>query len=383
MKIERRRRDVLEAAMMEIKLGKRRDVWKKRCVRGTSKLRFFPSSSSSTLEQLFNNQREREREMGLFTHTLAGGGLMLIGSWEVFMSSYATLHSSSPSSSSSTPPSKIRKNHLFTSIKFLAIAVLSFCFIVDSLISLEDAHFNKDQVGFALQLEITSISSLFFLYSVFGLLFNFTNLVPLPSSILNLIVLFAFGQEFLHFYGQRKDSDGLENRYYDLLLVPITACIFTTVIDMGGYKSYLPSLSRGVGLILQGTWFVQMGFSFYTNAMAQGCSLVEKSRGNYTVLCEGHMANHRSKAIATLQFNVHLAFLVILIAGVYSIVANKFGLPGEYLNYKPLNADLRQLDQQTQFVLDSDDEAVEEENALKPKEVRLQPKSGVNGFGDH
>ncbi|KAF5195082.1 plant viral-response family protein [Thalictrum thalictroides] len=117
--------------------------------------------------------------------------------------------------------------------------------------------------------------------------------------------------------------------------------------------------------------------------MAQGCSLIEKSRGNYTVLCEGHMATHRSKAIATLQFNVHLSFLVVLITGVYSIVANKFELPGEYLNYKPLNADLQQLNEQTQFALDSDDEAVEEENALKPKEIQFQPKSGVNGFGDH
>lgn len=316
--------------------------------------------------------------MGLFTHALTGGGLILIGAWEVFISSYTSLHpSSSPTHSpphqTQTPSSsRTNINKFLYSVRFVSIAIFSSIFIIDSLVSLFDAHENKDRVGFALQLEIISIVSLFLLYSVYGLLCNF---VQFPSSLLNLIALFGFGQEFLHFYVQRKDPEGIENRYFDLLLVPITACVFTTVLDMGEYKSSLANLGRGVGLILQGMWFVQMGFSFFTNAIAHGCSLIEKSRGNFTVLCKGHMAGHRSMAIATLQFNCHLALLVIMSVVVYAFVVHKFGMPGDYSNYKPLNAELQELGHQNEFTLDSDDDDVVEENVsngLNPKDAHSE-----------
>ncbi|KAF9623336.1 hypothetical protein IFM89_000825 [Coptis chinensis] len=327
--------------------------------------------------------------MGLFTYCLAGGALILLGAWETLFLSYTTLHPSSSSSplSPPNPTIKRRKNGqpFFISVRFIGIALFTFCFIFDSLVSLVDAYNSKDRVGFALQLEIIAIACLFLMYAVFGLLFVSTSFFTVPYSMLNLIVLFAFGQEFMHFYLQRKDPDGMENRYFDLLLVPIMVCMFSTVLEMSGWynKSNLPVLSRGVGLIFQGTWFVQMGFSFYTNAIAQGCSLVEKSRGNFTVLCKGHMANHRGRAVATLQFNCHLAFMVMVIVAVYSFVAYKYGLADDYLNYKPLNAELRHLDHQGQFTLDSDDEIVVEENGMKAKDLQILPVSGVNGFGDH
>ncbi|KAL5700024.1 hypothetical protein ACHQM5_025527 [Ranunculus cassubicifolius] len=102
--------------------------------------------------------------------------------------------------------------------------------------------------------------------------------------------------------------------------------------------------------------------------MAQGCDLIEKSRGNFTVLCKGHMATHRGKAIVTLQFNVHLAFLVLMIVGVYAFVAHKFGVAADYSSYKPLNAELQQFNHQNGFSLDSDDENVVEENDVKSME---------------
>lgn len=128
--------------------------------------------------------------------------------------------------------------------------------------------------------------------------------------------------------------------------------------------SSIPTLGRGIGLVLQGMWFIQMGFSFFTNAIAHGCDVIEKSRGNFTVLCQGHMASHRGMAIATLQFNCHLALLLIVIVVVYAFVVSKFGLPGDYENYAPLNEELRELDHHNGFTLDSDDDddVVGEEN---------------------
>ncbi|XP_010264858.1 PREDICTED: uncharacterized protein LOC104602755 [Nelumbo nucifera] len=333
--------------------------------------------------------------MGLFTYCLAGGGLMLIGAWEALISSYAHLNPSSPLSQPHTPSTtagtttttRVRKNPSSSSVSFIAVSVFSFFFIFNSLVSLIDALHANDGVGFALQLEIIALVSLFLLYSAVGLLVDFTGSIPLPSSILNFIALIGFGQEFLLFYLQRKDPSGIENRYFDLLLLPIAICIFSTVLEFVSSKSNFPRLARGVGLILQGTWFVQMGFSFYTSLIAHGCSLHEKSRGNYTMKCKGHPEYHRGRAIATLQFNCHLAFLVVLIVGVYSVIGHKYGISrGDFTNYKLLSAELQKLDSHSRFTLDSDDDDVDEikeENVGHQKSAVSVSKQGVNGFAAH
>lgn len=252
------------------------------------------------------------------------------------------------------------------------------------MVSFIDAVNSSDRVGSALQLQVLAIASLFLLYAVLGLVVNFSNSFPLPSSLLSLIGLFAFVEEFLLFYLQRKDASGIENRYFDLLLVPITVCVFSTILDLKSPKSNFPRLARGVGLILQGMWFLQMGFSFYTNLIAHGCSLHERSRGNYTVKCKGHPEYHRARAIATLQFNCHLALMVVLVVGIYSIVARRHGGHSEFMTYRPLVAEMQPLE--NQFTLDSDDdldEVIREEGSVEKQKAGVVVEHHVNGNGTH
>ncbi|XP_057983500.1 uncharacterized protein LOC131168225 [Malania oleifera] len=331
--------------------------------------------------------------MGLFSYTLAGGGFVLIGAWEAFMCASKTL-SSSPSSPSSPlnhinatpPPSSARtvKKPLSSSVSLIAVALLSFFFILNSLVSLIDAFNSSDRVGSVLQLGLISVASLFLFYAILGLLINLTDSFILPTSILTLICLFAFVEEFLLFYLQRKDPSGIENRYFDLLLVPIMVCVCSSILELKLPKSNFPRLARGVGLISQGTWFMQMGISFFTDLMVHGCSLHEKSRGNYTIRCKGHPEYHRGRAIATLQFNCHLAFLVALIVGVYSIIGRKDGGRIEFMQYRPLGAEMQQMDHQSQFTLDSDDDEIREEaSVVKQKEAVIVSEVVVNGYGSH
>lgn len=324
--------------------------------------------------------------MGLFTYTLAGGGFIAIGAWESLIASLQpqpttkttpSSHSPSPSSSSSS-----------SSITLIATSLFSLAFISNSLISLLSALDSKDDVGLVLQLEVIAIASLFFLYSVFGLLTHFTNSIALPSSILNLLCLFGFVEEFVLFYLQRKDPSGIENHYFDLLLVPIGICVVSTVLELKTNPYRFSRLGRGIGLISQGSWFLQMGFSFYSSALAHGCFLSEKSRGNFTVKCKGHPEYHRGRAIGTLQFNCHLAFLVVVVVGVYSVVCRKVGVGGESTLYRPLGAEMQQLDSHHgQFTLDSDDEnengngMKEEGNVGEQNAVVVVPELGINGYG--
>ena len=251
--------------------------------------------------------------------------------------------------------------------------------------SLIDAVNSKDRVGWPLQLQVLAIAFLFLMYAVIGLLMKFTDSIPLPSSFLNLIAFFAFAEEFLLFYLQKKDTVGIENRYFDMMLVPITICLFSTVLELRSPKSNLPRLGRAIGLILQGTWFLQMGLSFFSNWVAHGCSLHEKSRGNYTVRCKGHPEYHRGRAIATLQFNCHLAFLVVLVVAVFSMVSRKRGGQEGFVQYGPIGVETQSLNLAGQFSLDSDDEDDEEikGGASVEKQKPAAIEMTVNGHGSH
>ncbi|KAM6549916.1 hypothetical protein CsatB_021592 [Cannabis sativa] len=324
--------------------------------------------------------------MGFFSFAFAGVGFIFIGAWEAFtfLSSNPNQISlpSSPLTSIQTPSPSSKSNSQIktpsfssSSLSFISISILSFLFIINSLVSLYDAIELRDRVGTALQLQVLAIASLFLLYGIMGLMVNFS------SSLVSLIGLFAFVEEFLLFYLQRKDPSGIENRYFDLLLVPITVCLFSTVLDLKSPKSIFPKFARGIGLILQGMWFLQMGFSFYTNLITHGCTLHEKSRGNYTIKCKGHPDYHRARAIATLQFNCHLALVVIIVSIFYSIVSRRNG-SADFMQYKPLVAEMATFENQSQFTLDSDEEEEEEDKVANQKAAEVV-EFGVNGHVSH
>ncbi|KAE8661301.1 Pyridoxamine 5'-phosphate oxidase family protein isoform 1 [Hibiscus syriacus] len=113
------------------------------------------------------------------------------------------------------------------------------------------------------------------------------------------------------------------------------------------------------------------------------------TRGNYTIKCEGHPEYHRARAIATLQFNCHLALLVILVVSMLSVISKRngvaVGVEGDGLQYRPLGAEMQKMDNNVgSFTLDSDDldGGIKEHDYLvkeKPATVELS----VNDHGSH
>lgn len=337
--------------------------------------------------------------MGLFALAVAGGGFISIGALEALAASGSLADRAgggpSPSppsplgpiapSAARSPPRRGAKARSASLISLVSVSVLSLLFVANSLISLADAAGSRDRLGSALQLQVVAVAALFLLYAVAGIVVTLTSSFPLSASLVNVIALFAFVEEFLAYYLQRKDTSGIENRYFDLMLVPIAVCTFSTVLGLKSPKSEFPRLARAVGLVLQGTWFLQMGFSFYTGLVAHGCWLHEKSRGNYTVKCKGHAEYHRARAIATLQFNCHLALLVTVGVGIYSLIAQRNGIRGDFAKYRPLGEEVQSLGNHEQFTLDSDEDVDdgnrEEENVVKPKGAVIE--LSANGYGSH
>ncbi|KAK7274214.1 hypothetical protein RIF29_15295 [Crotalaria pallida] len=177
--------------------------------------------------------------MSLLPFAFAGGGFILIGAHE---SLDATLFSTPKSQSQSQSSS---------SFFFISLSIFSSSFILNSLISLFDAANSNDAVGTSLQLQLLPIPLIFLLFSLLSLL---NTHLGLPSPLLSLLATYAFVSEFLSFYLHRKDAGGVENRYYDLLLVPIAACVLCTCIEWRQSPSRnVAKLGRGIALVLQGT----------------------------------------------------------------------------------------------------------------------------------
>ncbi|XP_022774448.1 transmembrane protein 45B [Durio zibethinus] len=332
--------------------------------------------------------------MGFFTYAVTGVGFILIGFWESISSLNPTRNlNPTPSSSLSTQNKstsipKTKENPFSSSSSFILVSILSLSTFLNSVVSIFDAFNSKDRVGSMLQLQVLSLALLFLLYSALGLLNSKKSSYFWPDSVLELVLLFAFVEEFFLYYLQTKDTSGIENRYFSLLCVPIAICVVSTMLELRSKRSASSKLVRGIGLILQGTWFVQMGFSFYTNLMVHGCSLHENSRGNYTIKCKGHPEYHRGRAIATLQFNCHLALLVVLVVGMLSVMGkrNGVGASGDGLPYRPLGAEMQQMDNNVgNFTLDSDDDlddGINEEDGLGKEDAAIV-ELGVNGHGSH
>ncbi|XP_078174571.1 plant viral-response family protein (DUF716) [Carex rostrata] len=259
-------------------------------------------------------------------------------------------------------------------LRYTSSLTLSSLFLLSSLhstfASLSSTH---DPLGASLPLSSVAASSLFLLYSLSGYLsLPPVALLPLPSSFLDLLAVFSFGLEFIYFYLRRKDLDGIENRYFELLLVPILVCIVSTVLIISWPRSIAPRLARAAGLALQGTWFLQMGFSFFTSAIAHGCDIHEKSRANYTIKCKTHEEYHRARAIATLQFNCHLALLIVMGTVIYGFVSRNKGSIDN--GYRPLNKEVQMGTAFSRFTLESDEEdgeIVVESNGHESGEVAL------------
>ncbi|XP_062233193.1 uncharacterized protein LOC133930547 [Phragmites australis] len=272
---------------------------------------------------------------GLVAYSVAGLGLLALAALESLPLRVPPL------------PLLPRRHSTPLHLRHLLAAVLSALCLLSALLS---AHH--------LSLPTLAASALFLLYS----LAPFAPLAaPLPLPLLDLLLAAAFAQELLLFAHRRPSTAaGIENRYFDLLLVPITLCLGATLLAAHRPGETTPRLARAAGLALQGTWMVQMGFSFFTSAVAHGCALHAASRADYTIKCRTHEDYHRARSVATLQFNGHLALLVIAGAAAYAAVLSRTSRPP--IGYRLLGKEVQMegMPMMSRFTLDSDEEKEEE-----------------------
>ena len=208
--------------------------------------------------------------MGFFTLAAGGIGFVLIGVCEALSSPPAKSPFQIQTSPISNPNRSPHSSSSSPTPSLVLASLLSSLAVLDSLVSFFDAVNSGDRIGSGLQLQTLAVASVFLLHSVAGILSRSSESIPLPSLLIDSIALFAFAEEFLLFYLQRKDTPGIENRYYDLIMVPIAVCVVSTALGLRSPDSGVPRLGRAAGLVLQGTWLAQMAISIHTGMVAHG-----------------------------------------------------------------------------------------------------------------
>ncbi|QHO13696.1 uncharacterized protein DS421_15g517740 [Arachis hypogaea] len=72
-----------------------------------------------------------------------------------------------------------------------------------------------------------------------------------------------------------------------------------------------------MGFILQGTWIIQIGLALFSGWVAQGCSLHQLSRGNYTLRCKATWTTTEPASLPRFSSTANLLswlfFLLVLI----------------------------------------------------------------------
>ncbi|GAA0150608.1 hypothetical protein LIER_09515 [Lithospermum erythrorhizon] len=140
--------------------------------------------------------------MGFFTYTVVGVGIILLGAFEYLISASESPENypDPPLSPPQSPPTpSTTKSPLFSSsVTYISICILSILFILDSLMSIVDAVKTNDHVGTVIQFEVILIALVFLLYVVFRLIdvIKKDGVFKLNGSIMNMVCLFGFGEEF-------------------------------------------------------------------------------------------------------------------------------------------------------------------------------------------
>ncbi|CAL4219691.1 unnamed protein product, partial [Meganyctiphanes norvegica] len=120
---------------------------------------------------------------------------------------------------------------------------------------------------------------------------------PFPPDLDYVSAVLAFTMEGLLFFYHLHGRAGVDVQVHMLLFYVICACAVSTALEMKYKKNVLPALARTYFTMLQGTWFLQVGFILYPPV---GDKWDEES--------------HRNMMFVTLYFAWHNAAIFIAMA---------------------------------------------------------------------
>lgn len=159
------------------------------------------------------------------------------------------------------------------------------------------------------------VFALFFLvYTITGLVSEYTSLLELPAGALHCIFASGFLMELVVFHYGHHPGEDLESFVHMLMQLVLLFLVLFMFLEVLYPRSILLSVGRCMMLIFKGTWFAQIGFILhYPSFVPMGCYTDEVHE--YPV-CPSHEILLRAKSLQVLIFNLQL--LCILVGTLFS-----------------------------------------------------------------
>ncbi|CAI9106787.1 OLC1v1006006C1 [Oldenlandia corymbosa var. corymbosa] len=171
--------------------------------------------------------------------------------------------------------------------------------------------------------EHSNISLTFFVYALFSIVLDKIQL-PAKYGLTLFLHSIAFGQELLVFHIHSADHMGVEGQYHWLLQIVIFVSFFTTLLGIGCPKSFLNSFVRSVSVLLQGVWFMVMGFMLWTpELIPKGC-FMNLEEGHQVVRCHNKEALERAKSLVNIEFSWYLIGVTVFALSLYLAIFKLF-----------------------------------------------------------
>ncbi|RLN04013.1 hypothetical protein C2845_PM13G19570 [Panicum miliaceum] len=127
----------------------------------------------------------------------------------------------------------------------------------------------------------------------------------------------VFGQELFLLRFHSADHAGLEGHYHWLLQLAVAGSLVATAASAVLPRSFAVAVVRSASVLLQGLWFVVMGFALWVPALVpSGCHAVEQGSAatRSAVACATEEAARRAVVMANLQFSWALAAVWVVTA---------------------------------------------------------------------
>ncbi|CAO2191726.1 unnamed protein product [Urochloa humidicola] len=123
----------------------------------------------------------------------------------------------------------------------------------------------------------------------------------------------VFGQELFLLRFHSADHAGLEGHYHWLLQLVVAASVAATAVSAVAPGSFVVAVVRSGSVLLQGVWFMVMGFALWVPALVpSGCHGVVEAEAaaaamRSAVACATEEAARRATVMANLQFSWAIA----------------------------------------------------------------------------
>lgn len=225
------------------------------------------------------------------------------------------------------------------------LSILSFS-VFAILMQVLDFPLDFPYVRLTLRLDSSEHATVFLhlaIFACFTLCADLTHSFDVLSVLPGMLAASVFGQELFLIHFHSADHAGLEGHYHWLLQLILFVSLVAALSAACFPTNFPAALILSVSVVLQGCWFVNMGFVLWDPLFVpQGCSnqLAEaiSSHMHGGVTCGSPEADFRARALANLQFSWILSVIWIFTGFVFLVSARKYAPRSQSTQYERLHS---------------------------------------------